>query len=227
MTRKPTWVTGVNRVAIVERFDTVLYPFQPDAFLRLLPSKGWIAETNEEEEGSVQVAGAITRGGVRLVINAGNKTLGVLGHVIDECLTAYRDIKSYLADDFELPPQVATDYVEFRYIGWKKSETSAMDVFRSINVPNDAYASLGSFLEGVIPADAPLGQYGVRICPIGIDANRQNWSELALYPEPVAGLSRIHFDLIYRNEDVRLVESAVTKGDEIIEGSLERLMATK
>ena len=212
------------QVVLSERFDSVLYPIEIIDLFDRLPEFGWVVSRRMDEQGTLRLRDAPSKGNVRLVIDTANKTLGVSGNDLTETLNEYRGLRSLIRELIEFPPQVVTDYVEFRYTGSISGETNPPQVFSAWWGEYDRAINLGEFLGERLPSDAgPLSPYGIRFAPSGIDANRPNWTEFSITPSNIAGHKYYLFDLLFRHEDAALAERVAESADEILDSALARL----
>ena len=220
------WQRQIRQVRLIERFDAVLYPIDLFGLFDRLPSEGWIVQRSEEEERGLLVTPPV-KGNVQLRVDQLNKILGISGKDIAETLSNYRAIRALSREFLRPSSMVQTDYVEFRYIGTIEGRNSPLDVFARWWAMNGRISRLGELLSERLPSDAKLmSPYGIRFAPIGLDANRPNWSELAIFPDAIAGQSRYSFDLLFRNEDSEITERVAESADEIIESTLKVLEQT-
>lgn len=224
-------VTGpsshTNQATLIERFDSVLYPVDITTLLDRLPELGWLVPRRADDEQGISLTDAPTKGNSRLRINMGNKTLGVTSNDLNETLETYRELRQSIRDLGELSPEVRTDYVEFRYIGWIKGQSSPVQVFSSWWSGYERVVALGKHLGTCLPTEVEaLSPYGIRFSPAGLDANRPNWAELSLVPLSTAGTQLYSFDLLFRNEDSKTVESVAETAHDLLESAIRTLEET-
>jgi hypothetical protein len=214
----------LRHVGLVERFDATLYPFDLLFLFDRLPGLGWIVgDRIDDPDGGARVRAPV-KGNVRLQIDQLNKTLGVSGRSVLETLDAYHEIRTLAFEISSLAPMVDTDYLEFRYTGEVPAlGASPPQAFSRWWKQNAGAAGLTSALSEDLPGDAPIGIYGLRLAPDGLDANRPNWAELTLTPVNNTGHSDYQFDLIYRHTNPSLVEQVAQKAEAIVNKLIEQI----
>lgn len=219
-----TWEREVFRATLMERFDSVLYPVNLFALLDRLPELGWVVEDRIEDEEGIRTK-APKRGNLRILIDQGNKTLGVTGNDLAEVLSGYRELRDAVRELSDFSPLTTTDYAELRYVGQiKRLGTNPLEVLTEWWSHAERVTQLGARLSELLPSGATtLVPYGVRFAPSGFDANRPNWTELSLVPVSTAGHARFNFDLLFRNEDPSVTEQVAESADEAIELALNEL----
>lgn len=217
----------VRQLALVERFQTVLYPFDLAALMDRLPAEGWlVAEGVQIRDDEIRVPAPV-RGNVRVQIDQANKTLGVSGKQLAETVAAYRELRTLaqsLAGLTALSPS-ETHYVELRYIGTVKGDTPVTEVFqRWWSSENGRIAKFGGWLSSHLPSDSnTMLPYGVRFASAGLSANRPNWAELTIGPANIGDVRDYHFDLIFRNQDSEITEDVAEHADELIDNALTEI----
>lgn len=217
-----------NQATLIERFDSVLYPVDLRTLLDRLPELGWLVPLRADEDQGISLTDAPTKGNSRLRINMGNKTLGVTSNDLSEALENYRELRQSILDLGHLSPEVKTDYVEFRYIGWIRGQSSPVQVFSSWWSGYERVVALGKHLGARLSTDVEaLSPHGIRFAPAGLDANRPNWAELTLVPLSMSGTQLYSFDLLYRNEDSEMVEAVAETADDLIESVIGTLEETQ
>lgn len=215
-------VTGpsshTNEAALIERFDSVLYPVDIPTLLDRLPELGWLVSRRaDDQRGSISLTDAPTKGNSKLRMDVGNKTLGVVSNDLNETLETYRELRQSIRELGELAPEVRTDYVEFRYSGWIRGQASPVQAFSSWGSGDERVVALGRQLGTRLPTDVEtLSPYGIRFSPAGLDANRPNWAELSIVPLSTSGTQLYSFDLLFRNEDWETVESVAEAADNLL-----------
>lgn len=122
----------------------------------------------------------------------------------------------------KLPPEVGLNYFEFRYLTYVRGRHDPSVALSTWWSGWDKLSQLGDWLSERLPSDSGLlSQYGLRLAPCGLDANRYNWSELQISPSTHAGTDTYQVDSLFRNEDSakveRVAESAVSLIDEVID----------
>ena len=216
-----------NQANLIERFDAVLYPFDVSTLLDRLPELGWVVPRRTDDEQGMSLAEAPSKGNCRLALNVGNKTLGVRSNDLNEALETYRELRQSIRDLGDLPPEVSTDYVELRYIGWIRGQARPVQVFATWWSADERVVALGKRLGSRLPTDVEsLSPHGIRFSPAGLDANRPNWAELQLVPLNTAGTQLYYFDLLFRNEDPAIVESVAEDAQELLESVIRSLEET-
>jgi len=214
----------IHLVSLIERFDAVLYPVDMLALLDHLPELGWVVRRRMTEEGSLNLRGAPTKGNTHLRSDPGNKTLGVAGNDLAEVLTTFRELKGLVETLFEFPPEVTTDYLEFRYVGWIRRESNPTEVFSSWWDGNQRVSQLGDFLQARLPNDAStLSPYGIKFAPARLEPNRPRWTELSITPQNIAGNHRYYFDLLFRHEDRTVCEGVAESADQLLDTTINML----
>ena len=214
---EPTETVHVTRVDLIERFAAVLYPVELTVLLERLPEQGWVVQATISGGEVLADRELATKGNVQLVVDTGNKLLGVRGNHAAETLEAYRELRAVAQEISRFTPNVSTDYVEIRYRGWTERGANPTEVFASWWSKFDKLSSLGAIVGKRLPAEgAGFGQYGVRMTPVGQDANRQTWAELQIIPHNIAGLTRYHFDLVYRHPESSIAEKVVEDAEALV-----------
>lgn len=212
-------------VALVERFDAVLYPFPLDVVLKLLPQQGWVVRF-EEEERAAKLTAPVSKGNVNLVFEQAGKTLGVRGNDVGETLAEFRELRAFVIEKFGLPPAVSSDYTEFRFTGsantGRRERNTPPEVIEAWWSGHPRSEALAIVLKRWIPNE-DLGAYGVRMATKGQDPNRPNWAELTIAPASSAGHRVYQFDLIYRNEDREAVEAVAERSEQLLSAAVEEL----
>lgn len=222
---KSEWERVSLRVALIERFRSVLYPVNLLPLLDRVPELGWVVEERVEDEQGIRTK-APRRGNLRLAIDQANKTLGVDGNDVADVLAGYRELRETARELSDYGPSVQTDYVEFRFIGQaRKQGVVPTEVFAQWWSSIEQADTLGRLLGEALPSDAGgLAPYGLRFAPAGLDANRPNWTELTIGPVNTAGHARFHFDLLYRNQDSEVTEKIAEAAEVLIERALDQIV---
>jgi len=212
------WERIPLRVTLLERFDSVLYPVNLLPLLDRVPELGWVVEERVEDEQGIRTK-TPKRGNLRLIMDQGNKTLGVTGNDIADVVAGYRELRQAAQEVSDYSPTVETDYVEFRYIGQvRRQGVNPTDVLGRWWSGIDKAEKLGRLLADSLQSDAEtFAPYGIRFAPHGLEPNRQNWAEFTVVPVNTAGQARFHVDMLYRNEKSEVTEAVAEAADDLIE----------
>lgn len=212
--------------SVLERFNSVLYPYPLEMLLERLPERGWVVPFEDTDDTSVKLKGPASKGSLKLAADQGARTLGVRGIEMAEVLAAFRDVRAFALDTFGLPPAASVWYAEVRYVGTvsvshslNKSLPELLDDWWHGHQRAD---QLGEVLSKWLPG-GPLGAYGLRMATKRLDPNRPNWAELAISPLAVAGARYYRFDLLLRNEDIAAVEKVAEVANELVQAAAEEL----
>ena len=219
-----SWTANTTQANIMERFQAVLYPIDIGVLWDRLPELGWLVRRRMTQEGVISLRDAPSKGNTQLLLDQGNKTVGVAGNDLAEAIASFRELNGLLRELFDFPAEVSTDYVEFRYIGWIKNGSDPTEILASWWGDHNRSSHLGNKLARLLPSDAAaLLPYGVRFAPNALDANRRNWVEVNITPQSIAGSHRYHFDLLFRNQDIETTMQVAESADEILNIALTTL----
>ncbi len=218
-------IVAVQNIYLTERFDAVLYPIDLLMFLRALPAKGWIVPKRLATDGDALAFDAPpTKGGLRIRLDIGNKTLGVSGDVLTEVITGFREIRDVARSIGEFAPEVKTHFIEFRYVGLISGQRNPAEAFADRFNDGKHISNLIASLNRQVPTpETTLSVFGIRLAPKGLDPNRPNWAELSVYPVNIYGNRLYHLDLLYRNTDPAAVEKVAEGAEGIVKTAISKI----
>ena len=216
----------LNRVAFVERFRAVLYPFPMEALLRVMPEQGWVVPLEDPESGQTRLATQASKGDVKLAFNTESRTFGTTGNAVDPVIDEYLTLRAYAVKEFGLSPEVESEFTEFRLIGQVNTgvpsttnPAALIDSWWAGHPRSDSFAKfLAPRLEG-----EDVGVYGIRMASKGRDANRRNWSEITIAPSSTSGTRIFNVDLLYRNESLNKAELVGRRSEQTVLDSVSEM----
>lgn len=217
------------QATLIERFRAVLYPIDLVTLFDLLPQQSWIVPSRRfDEQGNQRLDTLPSKGNARLRADPGNKTIGVDGNDVSEVLKVFRELREFVRKTHDLSPEVVTDYVEFRYIGWAKGSSNPAETFRAWWGGSERVSSFGALLAKYLPAHGnAFGPYGLRFALSGLDANRPNWGEVQIVPQNISGHLRYAFDILFRDEVAAVAEGVAEQADDLLRAALRHLEARR
>jgi len=186
-----TW----HGVSIVERFTSVLYPFDILELLKQLPTIGYIVP-DLVLRGTPEPGKPIAqKGDVELVVNQDNKTIGVRGREVEKAISMFEELRNFYLERLDPSPGLVTHYLEFGGEGWAKSGSNPVASFASFWANNENLTDLS----GVVGSD--VTNFGVHLVPPNKDPNDPEWFEIDVGPLIPSAARRYHVRYIWRGAD--------------------------
>ena len=186
-----------ERVSLIERFATVLYPFEPTELLRELPKLGYIVAERILFGARLESGKPIaTKGNVELIINQDNKTLGVMGRDIESVLTEFMNLREFWMKQLDPSPNTRTHYVEIDCDAWAKAQRSPIEAFGGLWEGSARMQRLGKLLK------CDVTTFGLDICPPNTDTNSPDWFEIWIHPVVASSNTRYHIKVIWRKQQL-------------------------
>lgn len=199
-----TW----RRVTISQRFSSVLYPLDVFELLRQLPTIGYVVPelvlrgTPEPNKPVAQ------KGDMELLIDQGNKTLGVAGRDVHKTIASFKELSSLCIERLDLSPAIAIDYVELNGDGWAKTDQSPVSSFSSF------WSSCKLFPDLAKAVGEEVVNFGVELAPPYKDPNGPEYFNIILQPLFASATKRYQFNYLKRGANTVTMLDAFAKADD-------------
>ena len=213
MTQSNTDITvNVRTASLNVRYDSVLFPIDVVALLKLLPSRGWIVPEKEQgTDASVTLAKPVAKGGTQLRVGRGSNVIGVEGDDVEEVMERFRELLDAAADTADPETLGHVMFAEIRCVGTARGRANPIDSlagFWSARAQTDEFARE---LRSGFPTVGDVAPYGLRFAPKAENPNQSDWAEISISPVAGSAPRWYHFDVIYRRKDISLVEEATSE----------------
>ncbi len=209
-----------RRIALVERFSSVLYPLDIEGLLEELPSLGYIVPAEKDILAAQGERLALTReiatkGELRLRMNQESKTLGVEGKQTDEVLEAFKAIRNLCVERLDPSKGFATAFVEIIGTAWIASKTDPIKVFDNVWAENPVLERLNKSL------NTKFSQRGIHLGN-SQDVESPSFSQIEVTPL-VPAKSRYHVQVVWREPSVEGIVRVMEELDSTISGVIRTL----
>jgi len=183
------------KVAIIERFSSVLYPLDSLELLRQLPTIGYVVPELALTVRTDSNKPIAQKGDIELVMNQDNKTIGVVGRSIEKTIGSFEELRKFYSERLDPSSGLATQYIEFDGDGWAKSGSSPIASFASFWSDFASFEALG----GIVGSD--VVDFGVHLAPVNRDPNSPEWLHVIIEPLIPSATSRYRLKYVLRSAD--------------------------
>ena len=217
MTNREHILVVWQRVSIIQRFSSALYPLDVFELLKQLPTIGYVVPdlvlrgTGEAGKPIAQ------KGDIELAINQDNKTIGVVGRALDKTIASFGELRDFYLERVDPSPGLATHYLEIDGDGWAKSGNSPTASFASFWSEHRPLQELGTILgEDVV-------NFGVQMVPPNRDPNAPEWFHIYLDPLIPSANKRYHFRFVWRGADMEKMLNNSAKAEDMLRRLIKKI----
>ena len=199
-----------RKVALIQRFSSVLYPFDIFELLTQLPTIGYVVP-----ELSLTVAREANRpiaqkGDTELAINQDNKTIGVVGRKVEKTIELFKELQKFYSERMDPSSGLETQYIELDAEGWAKSGNSPISSFTSFWSEYKPLEELGQIL-----GDDTVN-FGVNLVPANKDPNSAEYFHITITPLIPSATKRYQFRFIKRGADLQQMLDRFSKTEDTL-----------
>lgn len=184
-----------RRISIIQRFSSVLYPFDIIELLRQLPALGYITPSLTLTVSPDPNQPIAQKGDVELVINQDNKTIGLVGRSIEKTVITFRELYKFYSNTLDPSSGLKEQYIELNGDGWLKTNHNPLSTFTS-------FWSDFKPLEGFNSVfDTDVINFGIDLVPPNVDPNSVEWFHVTIQPHIPSATKRYNFRFVLRGVD--------------------------
>jgi hypothetical protein len=191
---------------LIERLDAVLFPVPIEFVINELPRQGWVVPGVDEGEREIKVAGPISKGEAKLVLDPDKKLIGVRGINAAETLATFRELRKAWAHWLT---GIKTDYLELRLVADVVVPTGLLSRLSQLWGSPRPTIGLEKLLSRRLGIEGQLAPYGIRLALEGMNPNQPSWAEVVITPSASAADQLVRIDLIFRDRERHTVEKAM------------------
>lgn len=184
-----------HQISIIERFSSVLYPFDVLELLRMLPNLAYVVPELVARGMPEPGRALATKGDIELALNQDNKILGVRGRDTGATILAFQDLRRFCFEQLAPSPGLTTHYLEFDGQGWAESGSNPLETLARFW---GSFRPLGELAKLV---ETEVTNYGVQLTPPK-DPNDPSWFHIYIEPLVASSNSRYRIRYIWRGPDV-------------------------
>jgi len=208
-----------QRVTLIERFSSVLYPLDLPELLRQIPTIGYVVSEPSARGIAEGVMPSASKGDVTLIINEGNKTLGVAARDPGTALQSYEELRCFYIEHLDPSPGLKSHYHELQAVGWAKSGQDPVRTCSRFWSNHAGLKGIGDVLGETIT------NFGIHLVPSDRDPNQSDWFHITVEPSVTSGSKRYRFNWIWREQDPQRVEKQTSTVEEVLKRTILKLEA--
>lgn len=178
----PEPIIRFDQLALIARLNTVLFPFDPMVFGRMLREKGFIVNDQLPRAAPpgarFELQGAIARkGDLAVTLDTSNMQVGVVATDVDSLLGEMSDVEGIVRKEFDLDLHSEADYYEIGTNGSVRANRSPLLSLHNHFSQTPLIKSVSAILE------QEVSPFGLRFALANTPPNQRKWTEIKFEPE--------------------------------------------